>query len=335
MNLRHAARFVIAGIGTAFVLLSASALGAAGAWKPEKPVEIVAPSGPGGTTDRTARVVARILTQYKLVDVPVNVVNKPGGSGTIGLTYLNQHPGDGHYIIIATTGSISNHIMGLIPYNHTAFTPLAMLFEEYLAVNVRADSQFRTGRELMDRLKKDPEAASFGISTSVGGANHTTLMVALRAGGVDLKRVRTVVFPGGAASTLALLGGHVDAINTAPGNMVAHFRSGKLRPLAVSAPHRLGGSFETVPTWKEQGVNAVSSSWRGLMGPKGMTPEQIAYWDRVLAALVRTNDWKKDLQDNFWEDGYADAKTARKRLDEEYAEYKAILTELGAAKPQP
>jgi putative tricarboxylic transport membrane protein len=71
------------------------------------------------------------------------------------------------------------------------------------------------------------------------------------------------------------------------------------------------------------------------MGPKGMTPEQIAYWDRVLAALVRTNDWKKDLQDNFWEDGYADAKTARKRLDEEYAEYKAILTELGAAKPQP
>ena len=318
--------------GAALLLSSTPAMSAAGGWKPEKAVEIVAPSGPGGTTDRTARVVARILTQHKLVEVPVNVVNKPGGSGTIGLNYVNQHPGDPHYIIIATTGSISNHIMGLIPYNHTSFTPLAMLFEEYLAVNARADSDLKSGRDLIDRLRKDPQAASFGISTSIGGANHTTLMVALRAGGVDLKRVKTVVFPGGAASTTALLGGHVDVINTAPGNMVQHFQSGKLRPLAVSAPQRLRGAFAVVPTWKEQGVNAVSSSWRGLMGPRGLTPEQIAYWDRVFAAMVKTDDWKKDLVDNYWDEGYADAKTARKRLDEEYAEYKAILTELGAAK---
>ena len=260
---------------------------------PRKPIEIVAPSGPGGTTDRTARVVARILTQHKLVDVPVNVVNKPGGSGTIGLNYVNQHPGDGHYIIIATTGSITNHIMGLIPYNHTGFTPLAMLFDEYLAVNVRADSPIKSGRDLIDRLRKDPQSASFGVSTSIGGANHTTLMVALRAGGVDIKRVKTAVFQGGAESTIALLGGHVDVINTAPGNMVAHFRTGKLRPLAVSAPQRLGGVFSTVPTWKEQGVNAVSSSWRGLMGPRGMTPEQIAYWDRVFAALVKPTTGRK------------------------------------------
>ncbi|HZN23731.1 MAG TPA: tripartite tricarboxylate transporter substrate binding protein [Burkholderiales bacterium] len=330
--MRHARLLLTTFTGFVLGSFAAMAFAAGGSWKPDKPVEIVAPSGPGGTTDRTARVVARILTQHKLVDVPVNVINRPGGSGTIGLTYLNQHPGDGHYLIIATTGSISNHIMGLIPYNHTAFTPLAMLFEEYLAVNVRADSPIRSGRDLIDRVRKDPESVSFGISTSVGGANHTTLMVALRAGGVDLKRVKTVVFPGGAASTLALLGGHVDAINTAPGNMVAHVRSGKLRPVAVSAPQRLGGAFEMVPTWKEQGVNAVSSSWRGIMGPRGMTPEQVAYWDRVFAALVKTADWKKDLQDNFWDEGYADAKTARKRLDEEYAEYKAILTELGAAK---
>ena len=319
-------------IAATLIVCGTSGCAFAAAWKPEKPIEIVAPSGPGGTTDRTARVIARILTQQKLVDVPVNVVNKPGGSGMIGLTYLNQHPGDAHYIIIATTASISNHILGLVPYNHTAFTPLAMLFDEYLAVVTRADSPIRSGRELMERLRKDPESASFGISTSIGGANHTTLMVALRAGGVDLKKVKTVVFPGGAASTTALLGGHVDAINTAPGNMIQHFRAGKLRPLAVSAPHRLSGDFSTVPTWKEQGVNAVSSSWRGLMGPKGLAPEQVAYWDRVFSALVKTADWKKDLQDNFWEEGYANAKATRNRLDEEYAEYKAILTELGAAK---
>jgi putative tricarboxylic transport membrane protein len=330
--MRHTIAAAIVSLSAVLFISSPPARGAAAAWKPEKAVEIVAPSGPGGTTDRTARVVARILTQHKLVDVPVNVVNKPGGNGTIGLNYINQHPADPHYIIIATTGSISNHILGLIPYNHTNFTALAMLFDEYLAVNARADGEIKSGRELMDRLRKDPQSASFGISTAIGGANHTTLMVALRAGGVDLKRVKTVVFAGGAASTTALLGGHVDVINTAPGNMIAHFQSGKLRPLAVSAPQRLRGAFSVVPTWKEQGVNAVSSSWRGLMGPRGMTPEQIAYWDRVFAALVKTEDWKKDLQDNFWDEGYADSRTARKRLDEEYAEYKVILHELGAAK---
>ena len=330
--MQRTVRLVILLLGFVSGFVSALPAVAGAAWKPDRPIEIIAPSGPGGTTDRTARVVARILTQHKLVDVPVNVVNKPGGSGTIGLNYVNQHPGDGHYIIIATTGSISNHILGLIPYNHTGFTPLAMLFDEYLAVIARADSQLKSGRDLIERLRKDPQAVSFGVSTSIGGANHTTLMVALRAGGVDIKRVKTVVFQGGAESTTALLGGHVDAINTAPGNMVAHFRSGKLRPLAVSSPARLGGVFSTVPTWKEQGVNAVSSSWRGLMGPRGMSAEQIAYWDRVLAALTKTDDWKKDLQDNFWDEGYADSKNARKRLDEEYAEYKAILTEFGVAK---
>ena len=319
-------------VAAALLICGLLAPDAAANWKPEKAIEIVAPSGPGGTTDRTARVLARIITQHKLVDVPVNVVNKPGGNGIIGLTYLDQHPGDPHFVIIGTSASITNHIMGLIPYNHTRFTPLAMLFDEYLAVNTSAGSQITSGRDLIDRLRKDPQSASIGISTSIGGANHTALMVAMKAGGVDLKRLKTVIFAGGAASTTALLGGHVDVINTAPGNMVQHFLSGKLRPLAISAPQRLKGAFASVPTWKEQGVNAVASSWRGLLGPRGLTAEHVAYWDRVLLALTKTDEWKKDLIDNYWDEGYADAKTARKRYDEEYAEFKAILQELGAAK---
>lgn len=317
---------------TVILFLLGAAHPAAAQWKPEKPIEIVAPSGAGGTTDRTARVVARILTTHKLVDVPVNVVNKPGGSGTIGLTYINQHPGDGHYIVIATTGSISNHVMGLIPYNHNGFTPLAMLFDEYLGLSVKAESPLKGVQDLVSRLKANPEALSVGVSTSIGGANHTALMVCLRAAGVDFKRLKTVVFAGGAASTAALLGGHVDAIHTAPGNMVEHLKAGKLRTLAISSPKRIGGAFSGVPTWREQGVPADSSSWRGLMGPKGMSAAQVAYWDKVFSALVKTDEWKKDLVDNYWDEGYADARGAKKRLDEEYAEYQAILTELGAAK---
>ncbi len=305
---------------------------AAADWKPERSIEIVAPSGPGGSTDRTARVVARILMEKKLVDVAVNVVNKPGGSGTIGLNYVNQHPGDAHTLVVATTGSISNHIMGLIPYDHNNFTPVAMLFDEYLGINVKSDSPLKSGREFADILRRDPEALSIGISTSVGGANHTTLMICLRAAGINIKRLKTVVFPGGAASTTALLGGHVSAINTAPGNVVEHFKAGKLRTIAVSSPKRLGGLFASVPTWREQGVPADSGSWRGMLAAKGLTPAQIAYWDRAFAALVKTEEWKKELEENYWENVYADSRGTKKRLDEEYAEYKAMLGELGYAK---
>lgn len=323
---------LMAGAVVAQLSIALPASGAAADWKPERGIEIVAPSGPGGSTDRTARVVARILMDRKIVEVPVNVVNKPGGSGTIGLNYVNQHPGDAHTLIVATTGSISNHIMGLIPYDHNNFTPVAMLFDEYLGINVKADSPLKSGREFADILRKDPEALSIGISTSVGGANHTTLMICLRAAGINIKRLKTVVFPGGAASTTALLGGHVSAINTAPGNVVEHFKAGKLRTIAISSPKRLGGLFAAVPTWREQGVNADSGSWRGMLGAKGMTPAQIAFWDRAFAALVKTDDWKKELEENFWENVYADSRGTKKRLDEEYAEYKAMLGELGYAK---
>jgi putative tricarboxylic transport membrane protein len=235
-------------------------------------------------------------------------------------------------MIVATTGSISNHILGLIPYNHTAFTPLSMLFEEYLGVNVRAESPIRTGRDLVELLKKNPEAASFGISTSLGGANHTTLITCLRAGGVDIRKLKTAVFPGGSAATVAVLGGHVDVVNTGLGNMVAHLRTGKLRTLAISSPKRMWGDFASIPTWREQGIPADSSSWRGLMGPRGMTPQQIAYWDKVLAAMAATDDWKKELEENFWVNGYVNAAAAKKRLDEEYLEYQTVLTEVGLAK---
>ncbi len=313
-------------------VLTSLAGGVHAQWKPEKPIEIIAPSGPAGTTDRTARVIARLLQKYRMVDVPVNVVNKPGGSGTIGYTYLNQHPGDGHYIIIGTSGAISNYITGTVSFNHNDFTAVAMLFDEWMSVNVQTGSALKTGRDLIDRLKQNPEGLPFGISTSRSGGNFTSLMICLRGGGVDIKRVKTVIFQGGGATTQALLGGHVEAINTGPGNMVEFLRTGKLRTLAISGPTRLWGPFAQVPTWREQGVAADAGSWRGIQGPRGMTPAQLAFWDGVFQKLVRTEDWKKDLEENFWVDAYAPAAQAKKVFDREYVEFKAILTELGMAK---
>jgi len=303
-------------------------------WAPARPIEIIAPSGPAGTSDSTARVIQRILQTQKLVNVAVNVVNKPGGSGNVALAYLNQHPGDAHYLLVATSAPISNFIVGTSPYSHNDFTAVAMLFDDYMSVNVQAGSAIAGGRDLIERLKRAPESLSFGVSNSRSGGNFTTLASALRAGGVDVKRLRSVIFAGGGATTQALLGGHVDVINTAPGNMVEFHKAGKLRTLAVSGAKRLWGPFASVPTWREQGVPFDGGSWRGIQGPRGLTAAQLAFWDGVFRKMVQSEDWKKDLEDHFWVDAYAPAAEAKRVFDREFVEFKSILTELGMAKTQ-
>jgi putative tricarboxylic transport membrane protein len=154
----------------------------------------------------------------------------------------------------------------------------------------------------------------------------------LKRGGVDVKRVKTVTFAGGGQSTLALLGGHVEVLSTGLSNMAEHLHQGKMRLLVHSGPQRKPGLFADVPTWRENGVDMTMSSWRIVMAPKNLTPAQIAYWEGVFQKLVQSEQWKKEVADNHWENTYLPAAEARKRLDREYAETRQILGELGLAK---
>jgi putative tricarboxylic transport membrane protein len=297
-------------------------------WKPTRPVTLIAPNAPGGTSDRTAREIIRIIQKHRLVDVPFNVINRPGGNGTMALNQLNAHPGDGHVLLIATSAAISNHLTGLTTYNYSDFTPVALLIGDNYGINVRAGSTILSARDMLDRLKKSPDALSFGVS-SVGGTNHTSLIAALKRGGVEYRRVKLVSFAGGGQISLQLLGGHVDAISTGLSNMVDHLQQGKMRTLVITGPRRMGGPFADVPTWKEVGVDVAMLGWRGIFGTKGLSPAQGAYWDGVFRTLAQTEDWKKDLQDNYWENIYAGAAETRRWLDAEHAELKQLLTDLG------
>jgi putative tricarboxylic transport membrane protein len=150
------------------------------------------------------------------------------------------------------------------------------------------------GPDLLARLKKD----SSSVSVAVGKQrwqheSHCNGVAGKKAAGGDARKLRTVVFQGGGEAITALLGGHIDVNSSAANNVVPHKEAGKLRVLGVAAPRRLGGVLADVPTWKEQGVNAVVTNWRMVAGPKGMTAEQVAYWDRVLAKLTATDEWKK------------------------------------------
>lgn len=302
------------------------------AWQPDRNVEIVINTAPGSGQDSTGRLIQKILQDRKAVPTSITVVNKPGGGGAIAYGYLQGHAGNGHFLSIASKSLLTNHISGRSKVTYTDLTPLAILFDEYITVAVKADSPVKSGRELIDLLKKDPGALSFGVATSLGNPNHQGIAKALKVSGIDLKKTKTPVFQSGGQAITALLGGHVDAVPGSVGLMRKHLEAGTIRVIAIASPQRLGGLYANVPTWKEQGADAVVSNWRGLIGPPGMTPAQTAYWDSALKQLSQSEAWKQELDRNNWDNEYKSSAETKKYMDAEYAELKGFLTELELVK---
>ena len=309
----------------------AANLAAAAEWKPEKPVEIIAVNAPGGGSDRIARILVKVLQERRYVQTPIAVVNKPGGGGTVAYAYISQRPADGHYLVLSSRSILTNHITGVGP-SYTEFTPVVNLFGEYISVTVRPDSPLRSGRDLIERVRKDPAALSFGIATSLGNPNHQGAAAALKAAGLDIRKMKNVIFQSGGAATSAMLGGHIDVVPISAAYAASLVRNGQVRPIAVTSPARLSGVLAEVPTWREQGYDAVVSTWRCLIGPKGMSEAQIAYWEAVIRRAVESDVWKSELETNFWTSEFMGSAATRNNMDRDNEQVRAFLADLGMAR---
>ena len=314
------------------VLLAFAALAgpARSAWAPQKNVEILVGVAAGGALDITAREVQKIWQDYKLVGVSQTVVNRPGGAGAVAWSTLHARSGDGHTLSFASPTLLSNRILGVSPLNYTDFTPIAMLASDYIAFVVNASSDIRTPKDLLDRLKSNPASIRIGNAANVGNSNHVAIAKVAKTVGVDPKVLKIAIFNSGGQSMTNLLGGHVDLVVTA--SYYAAPQAGKVRTIAVAAPKRLPGPFASVPTWREAGVEVVHDFWRGVIGPPGMTRDQVAYWDTVFAKTAATKEWKEILARNYWADEYRDSARTKVFLDEDYKDLRVILAELGLAK---
>ena len=311
--------------------VASGAFAAAADWKPERPVEIIVNTAPGASPDRTARALQRIFQDRRLVEVPVTVSNRVGGAGAIAYTYLGQRGADAHFIAIASKLILASHIQGRGPH-HGDFTPLAHLFGEYTVIGVKADSPIRSGRDLVERLKKDPAAHTFGIATALGNVSHQAVAAPLKEAGLDHRKSKVVIFQASTLAIAAMLGGHVDVVPMVPGTAVQFLQSGQIRLIAITAPRRATGLFADVPTWTEQGYNVVVSNWRSVIAPKGLTPSQIGFWERTLQRAVDTDEWRKDVETNHLAAEFLGSAETRKLMDSDYAKVKAFLTELELVK---
>jgi putative tricarboxylic transport membrane protein len=320
-------------LATCLLLCAACAHAASADWRPERNIELIIAATPGGGYDNLARPLQKILQERKLVDHGVLAIYKPGAGGAIGWNYLNQRPNDGHALSIISGTILGANIMGQMDLKYTDFTTLPMMFNEYVGFHVRADSPIKDGRELIERLKKDPLSLSITPGTSVGTLPHVAFALVLKKAGFqhDQRKLTVVAFKSTGDAAISVVGGHVDVLATRPSNVAELVKAGRLRTLAVTAPQRMAG-IPDVPTWRELGVDAVYGNWFGMIGPRAMTAAQVEYWDNVFLRLTRTDDWKRELERNLWSDFYMNSAQARRFLDQQNEELRGLMTDIGLAK---
>lgn len=302
-------------------------------WKPECAVQIVAGTPPGGGLDRVARALAATLTEARLLEVPVEVVNVPGDGARRAWThYVENHPGDGQIIGISSPNLTSDYLVGIANFEHTRFTPIATLVTEYIAFAVRADSAVETGADLLSRLGRDPSAVTVALSTALGNPNHVALAKLTRHAGGDVNAPVIRVFDTALDAVADVVDGKADVAAVTAASVLAELKAGRVRLIGVSAPERLTGLFAGTPAWSEQGVDCVVGAWRGVTGPAGMTPAQVGFWGDVLRAAVTQPSWQQELSRLSWSAMYRDGAALRTHLAAERAEFITVLGDLGLLK---
>ncbi|HEX6981106.1 MAG TPA: tripartite tricarboxylate transporter substrate binding protein [Alphaproteobacteria bacterium] len=267
--------------------------GAQAQW-PTRPITMICPWGAGGGTDATARIVASLLERE--LGQPVNVVNRTGGSGVVGHSAIATAAPDGYTIGMITVETNMMHWQGLTDLTYASYTPLALMNADPPGVQVRADSPYKTVKDLADAIRANP--GKFKASgTGQGGIWHLALAGWLQAMGLKPDAVAWVPSNGAAPAMQDLAAGGVDIVTCSVPEAKAMLDAGKARSLAVMAPQR-NPAFPDIPTLKEaMGIDWTVAAWRGIAGPKGL-PQPIV--EKTIPLLKKIYDSKefKDFMSN-------------------------------------
>lgn len=254
---------------TAALLCSVLSLSPLASWAqgfPNKPVKIVVPFPPGGTTDILARLLATELGRKW--SQPVLVENRAGASGTIFSEQLATMPADGYTLMLTATHHVINPgLYKQLKYDtRTAFSPIAQVAAVPNVLVVNPDFKPRTVKELIEYTKANPGKVNFG-SSGTGGANHLSGELFKSMAGVDMMHIP---YKGAAPALNDLLGGQISVMFDSVPGVLQHIRAGNLRALGVTSLKR-SAALPGVPTIDEAGLKGFdSTAWFGLYGPGDM-----------------------------------------------------------------
>jgi putative tricarboxylic transport membrane protein len=316
-------KIVIAAVAGLAVAGSAPALAQ---FKPTKPIELVVHNGPGSGPDLFGRAVAQSIEQDKLSPVRIQVSNKVGGGGVTAANYLKERKGDAHVLGAFTSVWLTNPLVQQAANTRVVdMTPIARLVVEPAVIVVRADSPYKTLRDVMNAaLKEGSKIRQAGGSPLARDALVRQLLMAESGA-----KWAFVSFPAGSERLAALLGGHVDFVLLEPPEAGELIRAGKLRALVQIADKRLPG-YESVPTLQEAGFKVPNvPQARGIAGPPGMPADAVAYYEGLMSRVARSPSWQKFLATNQLDHAYLNAKDTRAFLGDYESQLRKILVQGG------
>lgn len=258
---------------------------------PSRPVQFIVPWAAGGGTDRIARMVAVLLE--KELGQPVTVVNRTGGGGMLGHTAGATAAPDGRTITMVDITLAMLRWTDLNPLRqiptYKDFTPVALLNIDAVGVQVAANSEWRTLKDLLDYVKSNPGKV-WASGSAKGGSWDLARAGMLKTAGIPVDAMPYVPSTGAATALQELVAGRVQVVTASLVEGRPLIDAGKVRALATMAEKR-DPAFPNVPTLKELGFNYSMGAWRGIALPKGTSPEIVAVYEKAVSKIVRSKEF--------------------------------------------
>jgi putative tricarboxylic transport membrane protein len=313
-------------------LKSLAAMAAAGAlpnlaWAAAN-VKMMIPANPGGGWDGTGRALGEALRDAKVAD-SVTFENKGGAAGAIGLAqFYNGSKGDPNALMVMGAVMLGGIITGKPPVSITQLTPIARLTTEYNVFVLPADSPFKTMKDVVEQLKKDPGSVKWG-GGSRGATEHIAAAQIAQSVGVPAAKINYVPFRGGGEAVAAILGGNVTIGGSGYSEFQQYIDSGKMRAVGITSGERVKGI--DVPTLKEQGINVEIGNWRGVYGAAGITPAQRDALTEMIVKATKSKAWTDALVKNNWTPALLTGKAFDEFVDRDFSSLRATMVRAGMA----
>lgn len=287
---------------------------------------IMAPAGPGGGWDQTARAMQATLRDEG-ISGNVQVVNVPGAGGTIGLAqFVNQAAGDPSQLIVGGYVMVGAILTNNSPVDLSMVTPIARLTGEAVAIVAHPDSPIQTVDDLVAALKEDPGAVSWA-GGSAGGADHITAGLIARAVDVDPTAINYIAFSGGGEALAAILGGQVSVGISGYSEFAPQIEAGQLKLIAHSGESRIEGI--DAPTLEEAGVDVVLENWRMVLAAPGLEGDQVEEITADMVSMATSDTWQTVLAERGWVDRLLTGAELQAQLEADIAATEAILRDIG------
>jgi putative tricarboxylic transport membrane protein len=295
---------------------------------PAKPVEVVAHTNPGGGADLFARFVVDIVNREKLLGQPMVVVNKPGGSHAVAANYVASKRADPYAVLtIAHSSFLAVPTVSGLDLGLDKFVPLTLFGLDSHTVAVRADSPYKSVKDLIEAAKKAPKSINVGVGT-IGGTGHMVGYLLEKQTGA---RFNFIGLKGGGEAVVGTLGGHYQLCFENLSEIMEHVSAKKLRILALPTEKRLP-FLPDVPTLKELGYPILGGLGRGFLAPAGIPKDAQAALEAAFEKAYRSKAWKDFSTKNMFDDVYLKGPDFEKWLKSELAVLTPFIRDIGVAK---